>query len=984
MPMFPNIFGNIRARFRIGPVITPPPAVPTLAAIKTTSGLATVMAAQSLTAFGSGTGAGEQITIDPSTTYQTFQGVGAALSGSAAYCLMNYLTSAQRTALLTEMFGTNGFSYVRVSIGSSDFTATGDYTYDETAGDTGLTNFALSAADTGAIIPILQQILAINPNVRIIAAPWTPPTWMKTGAGTNAFIGGTFNATTANLTTYAQYFVKYVQAMQAQGIPIYAINPQNEPTNTTNRPSCGWATADMANFILNYLAPALSAASVATKIWAGDDSWNVYNGAGTNVSMLASGSAGNVIDSYAWHGYGGNASQMTTTHNSYPTKGMQFTEHRTLLSQTADAQIAQVAGLDIISVLRNWSQTIIFWNLALDQAGNPATVSTGRRGVVTIQNDGSGTVTRNTEYYALAHIAKYIQRGAVRINSTSPAVGTTGTDIETVAFKNPDGSIVTFLWNGSTSDISMSLVDAVTSKFTNFTATARAMMTVQYSGLSGGAGEALAISGAPAPNAMVGASYDFLPTVTGGSGTRTFALTGTLPSGMSFSTTTGEITGSPTATGTATGLNISVTDTTGTVSLGAFSIQAYAALSISNSPASTGAVGTAYSYTPSVSGGSGTYSKFAINADVTAEGLSFNTSTGAISGTPTAGGTISNATITVTDSAGNTFTTPFFGITIAAGAAAPTVTAAPSIAGGTTTGSTLTATTGVYTGSPTVTGQWYSAGVAISGATGSTYTLAAGDVGNSVTYKETATNGGGSVTSTSNAIGPVTAAAGGSAVSIDTTASSYPATATAGTTTTTWSHTIAANANLVMVAIALGTPYHSGADYTWTSTVTIGGVAATRIASLSSSGSVGGHDRMVEIWALQNPPTGSQSVVATVHSSSSGSATSNIAGVSTSYINATGYGTAATAAVTSGSATSESVVTTGGSANGVVFAIGSARSTTVPVPGTGQTSLSSGISGTNMAAQVTTQPGGTGSITTSMSITTADQMVLAAVPILSN
>lgn len=983
MPMFPDVFGDIRRRFRFGPVITTPPT-PVLNAIKTTSGLATVMAAQSLTAFATGTGAGEQITIDPSTTYQAFQGVGAALTGSAAYCLMNYLTSAQRTALLTEMFGTNGFSYVRVSIGSSDFTATGDYTYDETSGDTSLTNFALSAADTGAIIPILQQILAINPNVRIIASPWTPPTWMKTGAGTNPFIGGTFNATTANLTTYAQYFVKYIQAMQAAGVPVYAINPQNEPTNTTNRPSCGWAQADMVNFIANYLAPALTAASITTKIWGGDDSWNVYNGAGTNISMLSSANAGNFLDSYAWHGYGGNASQMTTTHNSYPSKGMQFTEHRTLLSATADAQMAQVAGLDIISVLRNWSQSIIFWNLALDQAGNPSTVSTGRRGVVTIQNDGSGTITRNTEYYLLAHIGKYVQRGALRINSTSPATGSSGTDIETVAFKNPDGSIVTFLWNGSSSDISMSLVDAVTSKFTAFTATARAAMTIQYSGLSGGAGEALAISGTPAPNAMVGANYDFLPTVTGGSGTRTFALTGTLPTGLSFSTTTGEITGSPTGTGTATGLNISVTDSTGTVSLGAFSIQAYPALSISNAPPSTGTVGTAYSYTPSVTGGSGTYSSFAINADVTAEGLTFNTGSGAIGGTPTSAGSISNATITVTDSAGNTFTTPFFNITIAASSTtlgtlslSPTTATAGSAYSGTisgcTAGSTVTATSSDGT-TLTVTGS------------GTTRTVAgtfAGAGGPTITMTETLS---GATNSPNNSTATVTvsAAGGSSAVSIGSTASSYKATATGSPMSTSWTHTVESGANLVMVALAFGTPYQSGADRTYTSSVTIGGTAATKVCAVSSAGSPGGHDRTVEIWALQNPPTGAVTVSATVTSGATSSQTSNIAGISTSYLNATGVGTGVTAANATGSVTSNSVTTTGGSANGLVFYVGSARSTTAPTPGSGQTSLSSGIAGTNMAAQVTTQAGGTGSITSSSTITTADQFAGAAVPILSN
>jgi hypothetical protein len=179
----------------------------------------------------------------------------------------------------------------------------------------------------------------------------------------------------------------------------------------------------------------------------------------------------------------------------------------------------------------------------------------------------------------------------------------------------------------------------------------RAGLRIKVTGGSS-APSALAISGAPGA-AAVGAAYSFGPGVIGGSGAKSYALTGTLPDGLVFSTSTGAITGTPTTVGTITGLSIAVTDASGSATLSGLSIVVTAApvaLALSGTPP-VGAIGSTYSFIPTVSGGSGTKA-FSLSG-VLPDGLSFSTSTGAITGTPTTAGTTSGLAITVSDTSGS-------------------------------------------------------------------------------------------------------------------------------------------------------------------------------------------------------------------------------------------------------------------------------------------------------------------------------------------
>ena len=213
----------------------------------------------SLLALSSGSGTPATITLDSTQIFQTVDGFGYTLTGGSA-TLINALTAADKSSLLNELFGSAansiGVSYLRVSLGASDLSAS-VFSYDDMpAGQTdiNLTNFSLSK-DTVDVVPILKQILAINPNIKILASPWSAPLWMKDNGNS---IGGGLQTQYYN--AYAKYFVKYIQAMQAKGITIDAVTIQNEPQYGGNNPSMVMSAAEEAAFVKNAMGPAFQTA----------------------------------------------------------------------------------------------------------------------------------------------------------------------------------------------------------------------------------------------------------------------------------------------------------------------------------------------------------------------------------------------------------------------------------------------------------------------------------------------------------------------------------------------------------------------------------------------------------------------------------------------------------------------------------------------------------------------------------------------------
>ena len=215
--------------------------------------------------FGTTTNSNPFIDVDSTQTFQTIDGFGFTLTGGSAY-VINKMDANSKASLLNELFGNGssgiGISYLRLSIGSSDLNAS-VFSYDDMPSgqtDTGLAHFSLGP-DTTDLIPILQQIVAINPSIKIIAAPWSAPAWMKDNHST---AGGSLLP--AYYSVYAKYFVKYIQQMKLKGITIDAITPQNEPLNPNNNPSLVMQAADEGTFIKNFLGPAFQSSGITTKI----------------------------------------------------------------------------------------------------------------------------------------------------------------------------------------------------------------------------------------------------------------------------------------------------------------------------------------------------------------------------------------------------------------------------------------------------------------------------------------------------------------------------------------------------------------------------------------------------------------------------------------------------------------------------------------------------------------------------------------------
>ena len=376
-----------------------------------------------------------KINIDAANQYQTIDGFGAALTDSSAWLIQYELNTSQRQALMEQLFSTDlgiGMSFLRLPMGASDF-ALSAYTYDDMpAGQTDptLSNFSI-AHDQTYIIPTLLDARALNPQLKIMASPWSPPAWMK---NTGTLWGGSLK--TEYYDEYAQYFVRFVQDYVAAGVPIYCVTPQNEPLNdTTAMPAATMQTYQQSAFVGDHLGPAFAAAGLGTKIIVFDHNWSDWN---YPVIVLNDAEAGQYAAGAAFHGYAGDVSQQTQFHDVHPDAEVHFTEI-TGGDWSPDFADSLVWGLQniIIGSVRNWSRSAIYWNIALDQNHGPRIGGCSDcRGLVTI-NTNTGNVTFGPEYYTVAHASKFVRPGAQRIASDSIA----GV-IETVAFQNPDGSKV--------------------------------------------------------------------------------------------------------------------------------------------------------------------------------------------------------------------------------------------------------------------------------------------------------------------------------------------------------------------------------------------------------------------------------------------------------------------------------------------------------------------------------------------------------------
>lgn len=385
-----------------------------------------------------GKAAGATITINPNQTYQTMDGFGYTLTGGSAQHLQ-HMEANKRAALLQELFGLSGssigISFLRISVGASDLDdhvfSYDDLTRNET--DMHLAKFDLGP-DKKWLIPVLKQVLAINPAIKIVASPWSAPAWMKTNDSTK---GG--HLKTDCYAVYANYLVKYIKAMKNNGITIQALTLQNEPLNPKNNPSMVMEAEEQAAFIKTAVGPAFKKASITTQIWLYDHNCDRPD---YPMTILNDADAAKYVDGSAFHLYGGTIDALIKVHDAYPNKNLYFTEQWVGAPGNMKGDIDWHVKNVIIGSSCNWSKVALEWNLAADSKQEPHTPGgcTECLGAITI--DGN-TVTRNPAYYIIAHASKFVRPGSVRVSST---------DVEglpNVAFKTPQGGIVLLAENDS-------------------------------------------------------------------------------------------------------------------------------------------------------------------------------------------------------------------------------------------------------------------------------------------------------------------------------------------------------------------------------------------------------------------------------------------------------------------------------------------------------------------------------------------------------
>ena len=398
------------------------------------------------------------IQIDPAQTYQTMDGFGFAITYSTCYNLMK-MDPVERAAFLKKTYSTTegyGVSYARISIGCCDFSSTEYSLCDEQ----GLEHFALHNDETQYVIPILKEILAINPDVKIIAAPWTCPKWMKVNNLDNlqpydSWTDGHLNP--AMRADYAKYFVLFVQAMKQQGIDIYAVSPQNEPLNHANCASLYMPWQEEAPFVME-LAKAFNQNGIDTKIYVFDHNYNYDGNEDQNDypvkvydAMGGSFEGSELVVGAAYHDYGGSNTELTDIHNQAPDKELIFSESSIGTwndGRNLSKRLIEDMKNVTLGTVNQWCKAVLVWNLMLDQNMGP-NMDGGCQtcyGAVDISTDYK-TLSYNSHYYVISHMSSVVRPGAVRIGTTQRSVNKSG--VVYSAFQNADGSYALVILNAS-------------------------------------------------------------------------------------------------------------------------------------------------------------------------------------------------------------------------------------------------------------------------------------------------------------------------------------------------------------------------------------------------------------------------------------------------------------------------------------------------------------------------------------------------------
>lgn len=374
------------------------------------------------------------VRLVPSNKFQSILGFGGCFSDAACY-VINQLGAPIREQLLHEMFhpAEMGLSVHRTCIGSAD-SAAKVYSYDDGEADPELKRFSIDH-DREYILPLLRRVREINPDVFYFSSPWSPPGWMKWN---KSMLGGAMSR--QYLSSYAHYFLKFLQAYAAEGVPVHAITTQNEIDTDQHgqMPACTWSQENDTEFIIEHLGPLFEKTDTPTKIWILDHNFVYW---GRVISQLDDPDFRRYVNAVAFHPYVGDPSMMSKVHAAHPEVEMHFTEGSTDYNDPHYQDDWTKWATTYTAVLNNWCRSAVAWNMATDEHGKP-NIGPYPAGGILIINPHTQEIIRSGQYWALTHFSRAVRRGARRFESQSQAA-----NLGHIAFENPGGEKVAVLTN---------------------------------------------------------------------------------------------------------------------------------------------------------------------------------------------------------------------------------------------------------------------------------------------------------------------------------------------------------------------------------------------------------------------------------------------------------------------------------------------------------------------------------------------------------
>lgn len=402
--------------------------------VRVTGGKLRYAAADPVTWRSSDSNGENALLLDPGTKFQEMLGFGAAFTDATCYTF-NRLSPAVREEVFHDLFHPSeiGLNVCRTCIGASDY-STEMFSYDEGTPDPEMKRFSI-AHDQAYVLPMLRQARKANPDLFLFSSPWSPPGWMKAGG---SMLGG--SVWQRNFPAYAQYFLKFLQAYAAEGVPVQAVTVQNEvDTDQDGRmPACSWPQEYEIGFVKDHLGPLLQQNNLSTKIWVLDHNYNLW---GRAICELDDPDLRKYCNAIAFHGYVGTPEMMSKVHEAHPDAQMYWTEGGPDYRSPDYATDWAKWGKTYTGAIRNWCQSITGWNLALDEKGSPNIGPFSCGGMLTIHSQ-TKEITRSGQYWTFAHFSRAVQRGARRFASTCSLNG-----IDHVAFENPDGQKTVIVTN---------------------------------------------------------------------------------------------------------------------------------------------------------------------------------------------------------------------------------------------------------------------------------------------------------------------------------------------------------------------------------------------------------------------------------------------------------------------------------------------------------------------------------------------------------